>query len=129
MNSLVSFQDSSGRDSTLTPLDELTLRISLPSSANSLLRTTFPADSASRSAIVSGLSPSLTDGPAKSGFRNILRKASAIMAASAPDKGPPLSLVVDAASAVRFLVTIEGEIPVAVVGIPVWGGSGGLSYV
>ena len=37
--------------------------MSLPSSAaNSLLRTTFPADSASRSAIVSGLSWS-TDGP------------------------------------------------------------------
>jgi hypothetical protein len=123
------FHVSSGCDSTLTPLDELTLRMSLPSSANSLLRTTFPAASASRSAVVSGLSPSATAGPAKSGFRNILRKASAIMAASAPDKGPPLSLVVDAASAGRFLVTIDGETPVAVVGIPVWGGSGGLSTI
>lgn len=123
-NSVVSPQVPSGRDSTLTPLDELTFRMSLPSSANSLLRTT----PASRSAVDSGLSPSLS-GPVKSGFRNILRKASAIMAASAPDKGPPLSLVVDAASGIRFLVLIVGETPLAVVAIPVWGGSGGLSYV
>lgn len=125
---------SRGCDSTLTPLDELTLRISLPSSANSLLRTTFPASSASRSAVASGLSPSSTDGPAKSGFRNILRKASAMMAASAPEKGPPLSLMVDAASVVTFLVAIDGDTPdaAAAAGIPVCGGSGGepgLSYL
>lgn len=123
------FSPGSSGCSTLTPLDELTLRISLPSSANSLLRATFPAVSASRSAVVSGLSPSSTDGPAKSGFRNILRKASAMIAASAPDKGPPLSLVVDAASVARFLVAIDGETPTVAVGMPVWAGSGGLSYL
>ena len=126
---VVSFQDSSV-DSTLTPLDELTTRMSLPSSANSLFKTTFPAASVSRSRspVVSGLSPSSTDGTAKSGFRSFLRKASAMIAASAPDKGPPLSLVVDAASVVRFLVGIKGETPVTDE-IPIWGGSGGLSYL
>lgn len=129
VNSVVSFQVSSGQDcdSTLTPFDELTYRMSLPSSANSLLRTTFPAASVSRSRSPF-VSPSSTDRTAKSGFRSFLRKASAMIAASAPDKGPPPSLVVDAASVVRFPVGTKGEIPV-VDGIPVWGGSGGLSYV
>ena len=58
-------------------------------------------------------------GPTKPGSRSILRKASAMMAASAPDKGLPLSLIVDAASGGRFLVAIEGDTP----------GEVGLSYV
>jgi len=48
-----------------------------------------------------------------------------MIAASATDNGPPPSLVVDAASVVRFPEGIKGEIK-DVDGTPVWGGSGGL---
>lgn len=56
------------------------------------------------------------------------------MAASAPDKGPPLSLVVDAASAARFLVPLDEGTPppaatAAPIGIPAPDAMGGLSYV
>ena len=86
--------------STLTPLLELTLRISLPSSANSrfIICSSCP----------SGLSPSSTGAAAaKSGFLNIFLNASAMMAASAPLKGPlspalPGRDVVDSASCVML---------------------------
>jgi len=71
--------------STLTPLEDPTLRMSLPSSANSRLRS---SSSLVSGLSCSGLSPSSTGLPAKSGFRRAFLNASAMMAASAPEKGP-----------------------------------------
>lgn len=73
---------------TVTPLDEPTLRISLPSSASSRPRIISPArDTAAADGSDSGLSPSSMGRSAKLGFRNAARKASAITAASAPENG------------------------------------------
>lgn len=74
------------RVSTRTPLDDPTLRMSLPSSASSLSNRPLSAGlSLGDSGSDSGLSPSSTGRPAKLGFRNMARKASAMTAASAPE--------------------------------------------
>jgi hypothetical protein len=65
--------------STLTPLDEPTLRISLPSSASSRVI---------KSSFTSGSGTSSSTGSVKSGFRSIFLNASAMIAASAPLNGP-----------------------------------------
>jgi len=85
------------RVSTRTPLDESTLRIPLPSSANSrFIRA--PSVPSGLSGF-SGLSPSSTGELAKSGFRKAFLNASAMIAASAPENNGPLSPdVVDAPS-------------------------------
>ena len=70
-------------DSTCTPREDSTLRMSRPSSASSLFINT-PLLAWSEP----GLSPSSIP-PAKSGFRNAFLNASAMIAASAPEKGPP----------------------------------------
>ena len=67
--------------STFTPLDEPTLLMSRPSSASSLLRS-----SASFLAFSSELSSG--DPPINSGFLSAILKASAMIAASAPENRP-----------------------------------------
>lgn len=67
--------------STFTPRDELTLRMSRPSSANSRLIN------GSGTGWSSGLSPSSTGRSTKFGFRSMSLKAFAMTAASAPENG------------------------------------------
>jgi hypothetical protein len=99
--------------STLTPREELTLLISLPSSASSRLSTS--------ASLCSGLSPSSIGRSAKSGLRMTLRNAAAIAAASTAENGPPAESAretVDAPSdettLCRLLNAGSGAIPLSV---------------
>jgi len=96
--------------STLTPLEDPTLRMSLPSSANSRLSS---SSSFGSPVSCSGLSPSSTGLPAKSGFRKAFRKASAMMAASAPENGPgsPALLALDIVEAPSGDTTLGAPCP------------------
>lgn len=72
---------------TVTPLDDPTLRMSLPSSASSRSMMSSGRAVGGSAGSASGLSPSSTG--AKLGFRKAARNASAITAASAPENSAP----------------------------------------